>query len=134
MANNILINSGLDSVPIQRVTLRGINGKTGGAIVVGTIPAGNKIFVPTQTFLGVSAPAAITTPPSISLGTNGPNYDDMMAITSFTGAANAKGGVLPLKPVFPLLLPGTTVQLNITTPGASTGAITLTLIILGMWA
>lgn len=134
MPDQLTIGAGFDTPNITRVQLRGINGKVGGAVLLDTVPAGNKIFIPFAILGALTAAVGVTTAASISLGTNSPNWDDMMAITALTGVAQAKYGPLPLRPVLPLLTANLSISLNITTPAVASGAYTLAIMILGVWA
>lgn len=134
MPDILSIAAGIDSPHVTRIQLRNINGKIAGPVVLEAIPAGNKVFIPFAVIGALTAAVGVTTAASISLGTNAPTFDDMMAITSLSGVAQGKYGPLPLKPVLPLLTGGLSVSLNITTAAVASGAYTLAIMILGVWA
>lgn len=132
MPDLVTVVSGLDTVPIQRLIMRNINGKGLGTALIGTIPAG-KIFLPTQFVIGIVAPQTISTPPTVSIGTNATNYDDLVAAVSLTGAANLTAFNLVVRSPYPILVGGTNVNGKISVAGVSSGAITMTLVALGIW-
>lgn len=132
MVDVVTLNSGLDEVLLQRIVLRNINGAGTGSAQLGTIPA-SRIFLPTQVVIGAQAPNAITTVPTVSIGTNGPNYNNVVAATSLTGLVGGSAIVLPLRSPMAILNGGDVVFGRISIAGVSTGAITLTLVVLGVW-
>lgn len=134
MADQLLLSAGIDNPNITRVQMRGINGKVAGPVALETIPAGNKILIPFWIGAALTAAVGVTTAASISLGTNSPAFDDMMAITALTGVVQAKYGQLPLRQVLPLLSAGMTLTFNITTAAVASGAYTLAIMVLGVWA
>lgn len=111
------IQSGYEPTPTGlRALLRNIDCKVGGPIGLAQVPNTGRVLVLNRHFFGLVQLSGLVTPPSISIGTNGPNYDNIMAITALTGLTQgnlAPGGT---KNQYPWLAAGAQVFLNITTP------------------
>lgn len=118
--------------PISQILMRGIDATKAGPIALPAVPAG-KIFVPFWIGAAVTASSGVTVFPSISLGTNGPAFDNMMAIRALAGVNAGNYGPLTLRALLPLLTGGSVVNLNVTTP-ATAQAYMLAMLILGVWA
>lgn len=135
MADLLSIVSGFEvGVPVARLIKRGINAKAGpGTLVLATIPTGNKAFVPFFAGVEIAASSALTQVPIVSIGTNSPNFNNICAAKTLTGAAGGSCFVLSLADNFPLLSQGVQVTGNLSQVAASIGAVTLTLVVLGIW-
>lgn len=130
----INIQSGIEqTLTGLRLIVRGIDGKTGGPLLLGTIPNNGRVLVPTRIFVGLVVGTGITTPPSISIGTNGAAYDNLVANVALTGLSQGNLAPATLRAQYPWLTAGMQAFLNINTPGAAPGPITLALLALGEW-
>jgi len=127
-----IVSGAAQGLSLVSLKLGGINGKGVGNAVVGTVPPGNKNFLPIAIYVDVTAPQPITTPPIVSLGTVSP-FNNLVTATTLNGAANAVDFLLALLSPWPRLSPGTVVTGAISQAAVSAGAVTLTLIALGFW-
>ena len=100
-----------------------VNLKTTGATSVFTTPAG-VIFIPQSVSVFITASDTFATPASISVGTNGAAYDNILGITALTGLSAVSAVLTTHITLLSVIVPAATaVFVNVTT-GA--GATTLT--------
>lgn len=97
-----------------------VNLKTTGATSVFTTPAG-VTFIPQSVSVFITASDAFATPASISVGTNGAAYDNILAITALTGLS-AVNAVLTthLTALSVIVAAATQVYVNVTTGAGAT--------------
>ena len=130
------IQSGMSAPNSQRppvIKIKGINAKVAGPLKLATIPAGNWLFLPTQGFVAIQTASWVTTVPTISFGTDNPNYSDIMTNTALTGLLQGRAAPIPFRAQYPYLAPGTDVYINIVNAAVASGAYTLTALFLGVW-
>ncbi len=113
-------------------TLTGIDGKTTGSTEIDTTSASLR-FVPMFIQIEPTTATAVVVPSSISIGTNSPNYNDILAITALTGLTSSNI-MLQLTPaaLSSSLAASTGVFVKVTT-GATATTFTLRVSILGFY-
>ncbi len=99
--------------------LRDVDGKTTGPLTLFTTNEEGP-FVPTQLIAGVIGIAGFTSVPTMSLGTNSPNFNNIIAATPLTGL-NALGKYAVLAIASGTAVPSLTlIQFNITVAAVAT--------------
>lgn len=97
---------------------------TTGAKLIAFINPGNRIGLPRGYWFGIaSAPQAITTPATVSLGVIGPNYTDIAAATPLTGFVQDNVIYVPLTTKRNVIKNPVAVFLNVTVAAVSTGVV-----------
>lgn len=97
-------------------TVTGINTKTTGATVVGTTENGTQRFVPTHIIAEVTATSAPLTAASVSVGTNGASYNNILAITPLTGLTTVNTLlIIPIVLAVGSIAANTAINVNVTT-------------------
>lgn len=91
--------------------------------VQGLFKTGNQYFIYTNVIVCAELCTGVTGDPAFSVGTNGPNYDNLLTGTPFvglgtTGNAEQFGGTFNL--IFNSIPPGTNVAINVTAAGVGT--------------
>lgn len=105
---------------LVRYSVSGIDAKTTGTTTLFTTDAG-RVFVPTSVVVYCSAATAITVPASISIGTNGAAYDNMVAPSTLSALTAAGLFTVPVLTVGGTAATASTaVVLNITTAATGT--------------
>lgn len=105
---------------LVRYSVSGIDAKTTGTTTLFTTDAG-RVFVPTSVMVYCSAATAITVAASISIGTNGATYDNLVAPGILSGLTAAGLFTIPVLTVGGTAATASTaVVLNITTAATGT--------------
>lgn len=114
--------------------LTNVNGKTTGAVTIDTVDGSNR-FYPTSVLFEVMAATLITVPPTVSVGSNSPSFNDIVAATSLTGlTALNKTVVMNLTAAaFTSVAAGGTLGINVTV-GATATTCTLKVMVVGFYA
>lgn len=117
------------TVNILSVTT-GIDLKTVAATLLYTVPTGRKAIV-TQIVIHATLATTVTVPAAASVGQNAASYNDIVAITTFTGL-NITDQVYTEDPtaVYVSVPASTGIYLNVTT-GATATALTAEIILIG---
>lgn len=71
--------------PLTKFTKVDIDAKTSGAVKIGTTENGTERFHPLFAICMVSSASGISLVPSLSVGTNGSSYNDIVTATAMTG-------------------------------------------------
>jgi hypothetical protein len=124
------IKDGIAQIKPYLVLVEGINAKVAGPVLLGTQPAGQKVFVPFWGGVAIEQITALTTPPTISLGTNAAAYDNIAAAAALTGLLQGRVAPIVLKAQYPFLTAGTQTFVNISAAAVAT-TYTITIAILG---
>lgn len=124
------ISSGLATIQPYIITFKNINTKNAGAVLLGTIPVTNKVFVPFWAGVSIETIAGLTTPPTLSIGTNANAYDNMVAATPLTGLLQGRVAPVPFRSQYPILTSGLSIYVNITQAAVAT-TYTITMTVLG---
>lgn len=69
----------------EQILVRGVNGKTVASTLVGTTRNDARKFISTLAVIHATVANAITVPPTISIGTNGTSYNNLLAAATLTG-------------------------------------------------
>lgn len=111
--------------------ITGVDGKTQASTLIFTVPAG-KTFYPTGIIISPSTVTTLVTPSVISVGSNGTDYNNIVATNALTGLVSA-AGMMRMNPDVNAVTvaAGNGVYVKVGT-GASAAAYTLTIILLGI--
>lgn len=126
------IISGVASDGVIKIEIRKLNLKTAGAVPLGTIPAG-KILIPFWAGIALESAGGLSTPATLGIGTDTPNYSDIVAPSSLAGLALGKYAPISMRALLPILNGGTQVFVNVTVAGIASGAYLASILILGVW-
>jgi hypothetical protein len=107
------ILNGIAPDSIQKVLSRKLNGKLAGAVALGTIPSG-RVLIPFWAGIALENAAGVTVPASLSIGTDGPSYSDIVAPAPLTGLVLGKYAPISMRQLLPILYPGTQAFVNVT--------------------
>lgn len=111
----------------------GINGKTVAATLLGTTENGTQTFFPLFTVTYLSAATLATVVGVASIGTNSPNYNDIVTALTLTGVTAANKMITTFLTAATVGIPANTaIYLNISTGWVATSA-TITQEIWGMY-
>lgn len=114
--------------------LNTFNAKNTGSTIFFTTPSSGFRFFPTHIIMSVLFATSITTGASISIGTNSPNFNNILANTSFSGLTTANNyQITQLSGVLNAIPAGTSGYLNVNTASIGT-SITMSCVILGTWS
>jgi len=114
--------------------LNTFNSKNLGNTIFFTTPSSGFRFFPTHIIMSVLFATAITAGASISIGTNGSSYNNIMANTSFIGLTAANNyQVVQLSGVLNAISANTSAYLNVNTASVGT-SITMSCVIVGTWS
>jgi len=102
----------------------GIDAKATGATTIGTTRDSGERFVPLYVVVELTAAAALTIVPTISVGTNGASYNNLLVATALTGISATNNVVILAIPpsVITSVPPGTPIKVNITIGATATTA------------
>lgn len=114
------------------LTVSGIAGTSTGATLIQTTDAGLR-FVPMFIQVEATNVSGLVTPASFSIGTNGANYNNLLAITAMTGVTSAnimlQNNITALSSSIPA---STGININVTTAAVGT-TYTLRVSIIGFY-
>lgn len=110
----------------------GIDGKTVAATAIGTTENGTRRFYPTAAVFELTAVAVLIGVCTLSVGTNGASYNDLVAATAMTGLTAANGILRVSIALAGSVAPNTAVYVNITV-GATATTYTLRAILEGYY-
>lgn len=124
------IQGGLAQIQPYIITFKNINTKVAGPTLLGTIPVTNKIFVPFWAGVQIETITGLTTPPTLSIGTNNPAYDNFVAATALTGLLQGRIAPVAFRAQYPILTAGMSVYANVSIAAVAT-TYTITMTVLG---
>lgn len=105
---------------LYSVTLTGLDLTQTGATKIGTTDANNR-FVPLFAHIELTAVTGFTSVPSVSVGTNSPNYDNGIPITTLTNMNTVNQMVMQqYANLKKSVSAGTDVYVNVTTAAIAT--------------
>ena len=114
--------------------LNTFNSKNLGNTIFFTTPSSGFRFFPTHIIMSVLFATSITVGASISIGTNGSSYNNILANTAFTGLTTANNyQVVQLSGVLNAIPANTSGYLNVNTASIGT-SITMSCVIVGTWS
>lgn len=119
---------------IQKLSVTGVDGKSAATTTVGTTQAGLR-FYPLYAVVNVSTADTIAVACALSIGTNGTDLNDVLAITTMTGLTAANTSLRTSLGLTALgsVAPSTAVKVKITT-GATATTCTLDVHVFGFYA
>lgn len=126
------ILNGIAPDSLQKVLSRKLNGKLAGAVPLGTIPAG-RVLIPFWAGIAIESAVGVTVPATLSIGTDGPSYSDIVAPAPLTGLVLGKYAPISMRALLPILNPGAQAFVNVTVAATASGAYSLAILILGVW-
>jgi|ERR1043166_1370814 hypothetical protein len=101
-----------------------IDGKTSGAVTVGTANGGgaSQSFYPVHILIIAHTITALITPVTISVGTNSSTYNNLLAATLLSSSLNATNlmQVLSLAAASPVIAHNTDIKVNVTSIAVGT--------------
>lgn len=114
--------------------LNTFNAKNTGNTIFFTTPSSGFRFFPTHIIMSVLFATSISSGASISIGTNGSSYNNILANTSFSGLTTANNyQVVQLSGILNAIPVNTSGYLNVNTAAIGT-SITMSCVIVGSWS